>query len=189
MRSKIVIVALVAVGMISLFAGGTSAKKGKGKANPAFRTTLSGYQEVPALSTPASGDARFKVKKPGPVINYRLTYGDISNVVAAHIHLGQVGVNGGVIAFLCGGGDKPACPPTGGTVRGTIDADDVIGPVNQGIAPGEIGEVVKAMRAGVVYANVHTSDGDDDPGDPMGPGDFPSGEIRGQLGIPAKKAK
>jgi hypothetical protein len=73
-----------------------------------------------------------------------------------------------VSAFLCGGGDKPPCPPQSGTIVGTIDPADVIGPANQGIAPGEFAELVTAMRAGVTYANVHSSK-------------FPNGEIRGQI--------
>lgn len=57
---------------------------------------------------------------------------------AAHIHLGARATTGGVSAFLCGGG-KPSCPPTGGTVTGTITRADVIGPASQGIEPGEFG--------------------------------------------------
>jgi hypothetical protein len=77
-------------------------------------------------------------------------------------------VNGGVATFLCGGGGKPACPPSG-TVTGTISASDVIGPASQGIAAGELDALVRAMRHGVTYANVHTDK-------------FPDGEIRGQIG-------
>jgi len=40
--------------------------------------------------------------------------------------------------------------------------------VAQGIAAGEIAEIIRAMRAGVTYANVHTNK-------------HPTGEIRGQL--------
>ena len=46
----------------------------------------------------------------------------------------------------CGGGGKPACTPTEGTFEGDIDASDVVGPSGQGIAPGEIGELITAMR-------------------------------------------
>jgi CHRD domain len=88
-------------------------------------------------------------------------------VLFAHIHFGQKDVNGGVSAFLCGGGDKPPCPMSG-TVRGAIDPADIIGPSGQGIAPGEFDEVVAAMEAAVTYANVHTQM-------------FPGGEIRGQI--------
>ena len=73
-------------------------------------------------------------------------------------------------AFLCGGGGKPACPATGGTVTGAIRAADGIGPAGQGIAAGEFAELVRAMRAGKTYANVHTSP------------TYAGGEIRGQIG-------
>ena len=76
----------------------------------------------------------------------------------AHIHIGQVGVNGGVSAFLCGGSTKPVCPQsTSATITGSIGPDDVIGPSGQGVDPGEWGELVSAIRAGFAYANIHTS--------------------------------
>jgi CHRD domain-containing protein len=165
---------LAAAAMVVLFVvAPTLAKEGG-----TFKASLIGYQEVPAISTEATGEFRAQVG-PGPVIEYTLSYSNIQNAFAAHIHPGQTGVNGGVGAFLCGGGDKPACPPTGGTVSGTIDAADVIGPTNQGFAPTEIQELIDAMRFGVTYANVHTTDGDATPNE--GPGDFPGGEIRGQI--------
>ena len=51
---------------------------------------------------------------------------------------------------------------------GVIDAADVIGPATQGIAPGEIADLQKAIRAGLAYINIHTVDS-------------PAGEIRGDL--------
>jgi hypothetical protein len=72
-------------------------------------------------------------------------------------HFGQVGVAGGVSAFLCGGGDKPPCTPLEGDIEGDIDAADVIGPSGQGIAAGEMNELIRAMRKGYTYANVHTT--------------------------------
>ena len=136
---------------------------GKGKAR------LDSYQETPmTLSTPATGSFRIRMASGG--LKYKLRYqGFTSTVLFAHIHLGARGLTGGVIAFLCGGGDKPACPQGSGTVEGTIDAADVIGPAAQGIAPGELTEVVKALRKGAVYANVHSQN-------------FQGGEIRGQIG-------
>jgi hypothetical protein len=136
---------------------------GKGKAR------LDSYQETPmTLSTPATGSFRIRMASGG--LKYKLRYqGFTSPVLFAHIHLGARALTGGVIAFLCGGGDKPACPQGSGTVEGTIDAADVIGPAGQGIAPGELTEVVKALRKGAVYANVHSQN-------------FGGGEIRGQIG-------
>jgi len=168
----IVPVALLA--LAALVAAPTFADEGR-----SFKATLTGYEEVPSISTIASGEFRAQLSADGTTLSYELTYGNITNAFAAHIHLGQPGVAAGVIAFLCGGGGKPACPPTGGTVTGMIVAANVIGPTSQGIAPVEFAELLAAMRAGFTYANVHTTDGDATPNE--GPGDFPGGEIRGQI--------
>jgi hypothetical protein len=128
---------------------------------------LSGYKEVPAIST--TGHGRFSAEIGSGQISYTLRYGDLEggDVLFAHIHLGRPATNGGVIAFLCGGGDKPACPASG-TVHGVIHAADVIGPAEQGIAPGEFRELVRAIRHNATYVNVHTEM-------------FGTGEIRGNV--------
>ena len=153
------LVMVIAVAAVA-FAGGGGGKHG-------FKAHLSGYQETPSISTPATG--RFKAKVNGSQIDYKLSYSGFETpVMAAHIHLGQFGVDGGVSAFLCGGGGKPACPASG-EVTGTIVASDVVGPAAQGIAAGEIDELIAAMRHGVTYVNIHTDA-------------YPDGEIRGQIG-------
>jgi CHRD domain len=142
-------------------------------------TDLIGYQEVPAISTEGEGTFRARMID-DDAFKFRLTYEDLSSpVLQSHIHFGQKSVNGGISVFLCSNlGNGPAgtaaCPPNGGTVTGTITADDVVGPgqaatPNQGIEPGEFDELLDAIRAGVAYVNVHTDT-------------FKSGEIRGQLG-------
>jgi hypothetical protein len=137
------------------------------KRNSGLRAFLHGFQEVPANSTAASG--KFKARLDNGTISYKLKYRDLEGPIRfAHIHFGQKGVNGGVAAFLCGGGGKDPCPQSG-EVTGTIAASDVIGPADQGIAAGELDELVRAMKAGVTYANIHTDK-------------FPNGEIRGQIG-------
>lgn len=134
-----------------------------------FNASLDGYQEVPAISTTGSGEFQAQLDPNRDQIIYRLRYQGVeSPAFASHIHFAQEGVNGGIIAWLCGGGGKPACPPQGGEVRGRIRPSDIIGPSGQGIASGEFDEAVAAMRAGVTYANVHTDQ-------------FPGGEIRGQI--------
>lgn len=134
-----------------------------------LRARLRGFEETPAVSTAASGRFRGEITGGGTVIEFELSYSGLeANALFAHIHFGQRGVAGGVSAFLCGGGGKPACPTLSGTVTGTIVAADVIGPAGQGIAAGELAELVRAIRAGVTYANVHSTK-------------FPGGEIRGQI--------
>jgi hypothetical protein len=168
---KILFLAMLVVLAVAVAGTTAFATGGKSKAK-SFRATLTGFQEVPAISTGASGT--FRARLDNGQLSYTLSYSGLEggNALFAHIHLGQRSVNGGVIVFLCGGAppasDKPACPATAGTVTGTIDPADVIGPAGQGIAAGEFDELIRAMRAGVTYANVHT---------PM----FPGGEIRGQI--------
>ena len=178
-RTRVLAGIVAALTLVALFGAPTFARRRRRP--PPITAYLSGFEEVPPVFTAAEGFFRAKIVKSGgtQTVNYRLEYRNIANATAAHLHFGQFGVNGGVIAFLCGGGDKPPCPPTGGTISGTIDADDVVGPVAQGIGPGEIGDLIKAMKYGVVYANVHTDDGP--PGDNTGPGDLSTGEIRGQV--------
>jgi hypothetical protein len=53
------------------------------------------------------------------------------------------------------------------------------------ICPGGVttfADALAKIRSGNAYVNVHTSDGVGPPN--QGPGDFPGGEIRGQLGSP-----
>jgi hypothetical protein len=131
-----------------------------------FSAQLSSFEEVPTLSTPGHGTLQLRLSPSS--ISYELSYADLtSTATVAHLHLGRPAIAGGVIAFLCGGGNKPACPASG-TVRGTIVASDVLGPAAQGLAPGDLAAVERALRAGAVYANVHSTM-------------FAEGEIRGQL--------
>jgi CHRD domain-containing protein len=155
----VVVIALVAV------AGGAALASGGG--GHEFTAFLNGYSNAPSISTVAHGEFRAEIR--GEVIRYRLTYQDLETpALFAHIHFAEPGVNGGIVAFLCGGGDKPACPETSGTVTGTIDPADILALDDQGIEAGSFAEAVRAIRGGATYANVHSER-------------FPSGEIRGQL--------
>ena len=159
---KLWIVAVVA--LVGLIASPTMlADRGR-----SVRAELSGTDEVPSVSTTGSGE--FRARLGDDAIEFELSYQDLEGTVtnAAHIHLGKEATNGGVIAFLCGGGGKPACTPTSGLFTGTITAADVIGPTGQGIAAGEFDEVLRAFRDDAIYANVHTNK-------------HPGGEIRGQV--------
>ena len=149
-------------------AAGASAHPSRGDCSVALRAHLTGFQEVPSLNS--SGRARLRATMTSSQITFTLTYANLSAPpTMAHIHVGQPGVDGGVAAFLCGGGSKPACPTTtSGTVSGTIAAADVIGPTTQGFQAGDLASLERAIQAGVTYTNMHTST-------------FPNGEIRGQI--------
>ena len=138
------------------------------------RARLSGFQEVLPLAT--SGTGRFDAHLKPTSFTYELSYSGLdAPATQAHIHFGQKAVNGGIVVFLCtnlgnGPAGTPACPGSGGTVSGTITAASVIGPAGQDISPGEFDDLLRAMRAGATYANVHSTK-------------FPGGEIRGQIKI------
>src|SRR5262245_18439774 len=135
-----------------------------------FTADLKGSEETPAISTQARGFFVGVLNNAGTTLAFTLLYFGLEGGAAAvaHIHFGQPGVAGGVSAFFCGGGGKPACPADGTPVVGTIVAADVVGPANQGITAGQFDELVRALRNGNTYANVHTAT-------------FANGEIRGQV--------
>ncbi len=136
---------------------------------------LRGFEETPqTLSTAASGEFHAKILK-NSAIEYELSFFDLEGTVTqAHIHFGRRGLSGGISVWLCGTASNPgpagtpACPTPGGTVTGTVTAANVIGPAGQGIAAGQLAEIINAIRAGAAYANVHSTL-------------YTGGEIRGQI--------
>ena len=161
-------VAVILGGTLAVLAVGSYAGAEGGKQN--VKADLNGFLEVPSVSSTGTGSFEAEIDEDAGTISYTLTYSGLegSSTLFAHIHLGQRSVNGGVSAFLCGGGGKPVCDPTSDSVSDTILPADVIGPTAQGIAAGEFAELVAAIRAGRAYANVHTNK-------------HPGGEIRGQI--------
>jgi CHRD domain len=153
-------------------ASGKDGPSGKGHGGSAFHAKLTGYQEVPAVST--TGRGRFTARVEGNEIHWQLRYRSLeAPVQQAHIHFAQPDVNGGVSAFLCSNlpeapADVQDCPAAPARISGAIGAEQVVGPAEQGIEPGELDELLRAMRAGMTYVNVHTDA-------------FPNGEIRGQV--------
>jgi hypothetical protein len=161
-----VLVPILALGMLGL---APSASAGDN-----FVATLSGGEEVPARDTQATGVAKVKVREDGAALLFKVNVANIDNAVAAHIHCGAVGVNGPVGVTLFMG------PPAGGAVNGTLAEGTITAP-DAGNACGwtDLAAVVAAMQTGDTYVNVHTNDGV--PPINTGPGDFPGGEIRGQV--------
>jgi hypothetical protein len=168
------------LGASSLMAG-DDGDRGRRHKTFVVSAQLEGYQEVPALSTTASGRFKAVVDTVANTITWKLTYDGLEgNVTQAHVHFGQMSVNGGISFFLCSNlGNGPAgtqaCPTPPAEITGVITPDLVVGPGAvppappvQGIEPGAFAEIAAAIREGVAYANVHTSK-------------WPGGEIRGQL--------
>lgn len=142
-----------------------------------YGAEMSGFREVPIASTTGHGDFTMRRSADGSKLEWTLSYSDVEGqVTQAHIHFGQTSATGGVAVWLCSNLGSPptpsgfdrACPLHEGTVTGVIEAADVVGPAGQGIASGELSELLDAIAAGVTYANVHSSK-------------IGSGEIRGQI--------
>lgn len=126
---------------------------------------LSGANEVPPRETDASGSITFTQSADGLSLDFDFTLTALENLTAAHIHLGGPGVNGGIVATLIADGAE----------LDALTADDL---VNE-LAGSTIADLVEMIEAGTVYVNVHTDDGVDPPN--TGAGDFPGGELRGQI--------
>lgn len=154
-----------------------------------YAARLISYNEVATVSSVAKGRFSATVDEANQVITFEVSYEDLEGAVTmSHIHFGAPGTTGGISLWLCQttispapasvAATTPTCPASPGTVNGTLTATAVVGPgttpevatapAGQGISAGQFAEVVRAIRAGYTYANVHTVK-------------FPAGEVRGQL--------
>ncbi len=74
-----------------------------------IQASLIGYEEVPAVSTPASAEFKAHISGDDGMIEYELSYsGLIGTVQQSHIHFGQPAVNGSVVIWLCQTTTTPA---------------------------------------------------------------------------------
>jgi len=149
-----------------------------------LHANMIGFREVPANSTVARGEFKAEIINDGTAITYELTYSGLeATVTQGHIHFGQRFVAAGISLWLCQTDTNkdptnlaPSCPQEG-SVSGMLTKANLVGPAGQGIAGGptggtdeEFAEIIKAIRAELTYANVHSTK-------------FPSGEIRGQIRV------
>jgi CHRD domain-containing protein len=141
---------------------------------PDLQASLSGSQEVPFVVSDGQGTFEATLNDAGDQLTYTLRYSGLNgNVAQAHIHVGQRFVAAGISVFLCtnlsgGPAGTQACPSAPAQISGTITAANVIGPTAQGVGPGDLTDLLAAIKAGQAYVNVHSD---------LSPG----GEIRGQL--------
>ena len=161
---------------------GNSRRKDSRSKDTILLARLNGFQEVPSVSTVATGEFRARISHDETYIDYELTYEGLQNTVTqAHIHFAQRHVNGSIVVWLCGTTTNPGpagtqtCPQNAkaNPVTGRITAPNVIAASNpvQLINAGDLAKVIEALRAGAAYANVHST--------PTTTG----GEIRGQIRV------
>lgn len=156
-------------------------------------THLTGHEEVfsgaAGAPTPADSDAQghatFRVSDDGTSVSFTLIVSNINNVFMAHIHCGLPGANGPVRMWLHPVvGPSGAPGPTGAGPQDGVLATGTFSPTGVVCPAADVGQatdmpLLDAMRAGLTYVNVHTNDGVGVAN--TGPGDFPGGEVRGQL--------
>ena len=154
-----------------------------------FRARLTDFGEVPPQLTGGTGTFHATLNEAGTRIDWTLTYtGLTGGVQVAHIHFGPPQNVGTPVVFFCnngaggsrnGGtvtsGPTYACPDDGapahaGTVTGFWTAADVLAVPGQNVTAGNFAGLVRILRGGLGYANVHTVA-------------HPGGEIRGQVRV------
>ena len=142
---------------------------------------LRGFQEVPVVSTVATGEFRGVINPSNTAITFEFSYSGLQGTVTqAHIHVGQRSVNGGIVIWFCqtdtnpGPAGTPTCTDGSGHFTGTITSANIVAitgaNASQQIGAGDFDKVLEAIRAGKAYANVHSN---------LSPG----GEIRGQIKV------
>ncbi|MBI3327828.1 MAG: CHRD domain-containing protein [Nitrospinae bacterium] len=170
MKQLGMIVLAAAVALIALVGCGDNEEA---QVVPGVQTTrLESAQEVPPNTSTATGEFKVLISDDERFLTWHIDYqGLVADATGAHIHLGQRGVVGGIVVHFCGTGGKPPCPTPSGSLDGVATSADVVAlaaPNPITIAAGDFATLVRQLRSGNVYANVHSTR-------------LPGGEIRGQV--------
>lgn len=150
------------VALLGLFVVGAPVAANVTDANHDYISIISSGEEVPVTDTGTYGWAIFHINADGQSMTWTLWINAIDNPVAAHIHVGGIGVNGPVVVLLYSG--KNVGPFSGVMSSGTITAKDLDGPLKGKT----MDDLFAAMKSGGAYTNVHTAI-------------HPGGEARGQV--------
>lgn len=144
LNGRLGVLATVAAGLLLL----------TGCGNPQADVTLSGAEEVPTVTTSATGDATAELD--GETLTVSGDFSGLgSNLApvagsAAHVHKGAKGENGGILFNL-------TVTPNADNRSGTFSGTATLSEADQ-----------DAFRDGLLYVNIHTVDN-------------PGGELRGQF--------
>jgi len=164
--------------LISLVAAAACCAIPAQAADSVFKANMDGAQCLPEpVKTTATGAVELRLSADGKTISYKITLDKLLNPSQADLHFGSPSQNGQSVVKLWPQGNAAGKRGefTGVLVEGSFDAGDFVGPMTGST----MAEFIEEIRAGNAYVNVHTYDGVDPPY--SGPGDYRSGEIRGQL--------
>lgn len=136
-----------------------------------FTTTLSGANEVPAVTTSATGWANWVLENPN-TLQYDIYVAGIDSITMAHFHANVAGQNGPIMAWFfpteaarAPGTGNISVPSTGGILRqNRVTRASLVM-----VAPFTWDSVITRMQAGSTYLNIHTRRNG-------------GGELRGQVG-------
>lgn len=130
-----------------------------------FKSALSGDAQVPPVETKSKGIALAWLLDEGTRLYYKVAHSiPRRQIQAAHLHLGNAGENGPVVAILFDTEGDTGRTDSARPIRGQLDLNDLTGP----LAGQPLDALVAHIQGGNVYVNVHTKR-------------YPDGEVRGQL--------
>ncbi len=164
-RSTRAVVGVLVVGSVLAACGDDDAAAPTPTPLVKFRATLIGTEEVPPVTSTATGTSEFTLSRTNDTLFVNVAVNGLSNIRFGHFHTGARGANGAVVAFLV---DAPtlAGPQNGRIGKQFITAANLVGT----LANQPLSALVDQMRAGGIYVNLHT---DANPG----------GEVRGQVAL------
>jgi len=136
-----------------------------------FTTTLSGANEVPAVTTSATGWANWVLENQN-TLQYDIYVAGIDSITMAHFHANVAGQNGPIMAWFvpteaarAPGTGNISVPIAGGILRqNRVTRASLVM-----VAPFTWDSVIARMQAGSTYLNIHTRRNS-------------GGELRGQVG-------
>ena len=167
MKLKWMAVSVLGLAIVTGCGGGTSST---GPTAQTFTASLTGAKERPTPnSSTGTGTATFTLSADENTLTWNITLTNTNNVTASHIHVGGTEIAGPIVLPL-----YAAAKSNNPAISGTITRATFASPL--GISWDAL---ISLMRSGDAYANVHTDDGVAPTN--TGPGDFPGGEIRGQI--------
>jgi hypothetical protein len=141
--------------------GGDGAPPPPGTGGTTFKSAkMSGRQEAPPLVSTGTGDATLVIDPTQTSVQVTVNFSGLTNLTAAHIHVGDIGEDGPIIFPLASGSFTSPLVVT--LTESAFTPQPLAGITT-------FAQAITAIQQGATYVNLHT-------------GTFPDGEIRGQVG-------